>query len=188
MKSALFYSGLASLISGFLLLAHPLAQAEKADAGKPISIDADASVYDDIKQTTTSTGNVVVTRGTLLMKAGKMILKTDPAGYQFATLLPGPGGFTTFRQRRDGGDFWVDGRAERIEYDNKTDVVKLFSKANLKRLNGTKTTDEMEGEFISYDSRTDVFTVNNTANGDSKPGAGRIKVVIQPRTENQGNP
>ncbi len=185
MKSALIYS---SLILGVLLLVNPCARAEKADAAKPISMDADASVYDDIKQTTTSTGNVIVMRGTLLMKAGKMILKTDPAGYQFATLLPGPSGFTTFRQKRDGGDFWVDGRAERIEYDNKTDVVKLFSKANLKRLEGSKTTDEMEGEFISYDSRTDLFTVNNTADGNSKPGAGRIKVVIQPRTENQGKP
>lgn len=189
MKSALIYTNpVISVCLGFLLLLHPAVHAEKADAGKPVSIDADSSVYDDIKQTTISTGNVIVTRGTLLMKAGKMILKTDPAGYQFATLLPGPSGFTTFRQKRDGGDLWVDGRAERIEYDNKTDIVKLYSKANLKRLEGSKTTDEMEGEFISYDSRTDLFTVNNTPDGSSKPGAGRIKVIIQPRTETQGKP
>lgn len=183
MKPVHFFSSL--LLS---LCLCPLVQAEKADAGKPVTINSDSSLYDDLKQTSTFVGAVVVTRGTLLMNAGKMILKTDPAGYQFATLLPGPNGFATFRQKRDGGDLWVDGRAERIEYDNKTDIVKLYSKANLKRLEGTKTTDEMEGEYISYDSRNDLFTVNNTSDGSSKPGAGRIKVTIQPRTETQGKP
>lgn len=161
------------------------ALAEKADLSKPANIDADSLVHDDVKQTSTFTGNVVVTRGTLVMKAGKMILKTDPAGNQFATLLPAPGGFTTFRQKRDGGDLWVQGHAERIEYDNKSDIVKLFSKAKLTRLDGSKPTEDMEGEFISYDSRNDLFSVNNTANGVSKPGAGRVKMVIQPRPESK---
>ncbi len=161
--------------------------AEKADTAQKAEITAESAVHDDVKQITTFTGNVLLTKGTLIMKAGKMILKTDPAGYQFATMLPGPGGFTTFRQKRDGGDFWVDGQAERIEYDNKTEIVKLFNKARLIKLEGVKVTDEMEGEYISYDSRNDLFAVNNTANGTSKAGAGRVKVVIQPRIEGQAS-
>jgi lipopolysaccharide export system protein LptA len=168
------------------LLLNPLAHAEKADTTQKAEITAESFQHDDVKQVTTFTGNVLLTKGTLTLKGGKMILKTDPAGYQFATILPGPGGLTSFRQKRDGGDFWVDGRAERIEYDNKTDIVKLFNKARLIKLEGAKITDEMEGEYISYDSRTDLFSANNTSGGVSKPGAGRVKVVIQPRVESQG--
>jgi lipopolysaccharide export system protein LptA len=61
--------------------------------------------------------------------------------------------------------------------------VKLFSKAKMRRLEGVRPTDEVEGEFISYDSRAEYFAVNNTSGGESKPGAGRIKATIQPRTE-----
>ena len=42
-----------------------------------------------------------------------------------------------------------------------------------------------QGEFISYDSRAEFFTVHNTPTGESKPGGGRIKAVIQPRSESK---
>jgi lipopolysaccharide export system protein LptA len=161
-----------------------LAHAEKADSAKPTNVEADQMVYDDLKQINTFTGNVILTRGTLVMHAGKVVVTQDPAGYQFATLFAPSGGLATFHQKRDGGpDLWVEGQAERIEYDSKSELAKLFSKAKLKRLQGTNPTDEVEGEFISYDSRSEFFSVNNTQSGTSKPGAGRIKVVIQPRTE-----
>ncbi len=158
--------------------------AEKADSTKPTVVDADQMAYDDVKQVNTFTGTVVLTRGTLLMKAARVIVTQDAAGYQFATLYAAPGGRATFRQKRDGGpDLWIEGEADRIEYDGKTEIAKLYTKAKMRRLEGVKPTDEVEGEFISYDSRTEFFSVNNTiAGGESKAGAGRIKAVIQPRT------
>lgn len=160
------------------------AHAEKADADKPTNVEADQMAYDDVKQINTFTGNVVLTRGTLTMRAHKMIVSQDPQGYQYATLQAASGSLATFRQKRDGGpDQWVEGHAERIEYDGKTEMVKLFSNARIRRLEGTKPTDEVEGPFISYDSRAEFFTVHNTPTGESKPGGGRIKAVIQPRTE-----
>ena len=160
------------------------AHAEKADSTKPTVVDADQMAYDDVKQVNTFTGTVVLTRGTLLMKAARVIVTQDPAGYQFATLYAAPGQRATFRQKRDGGpDLWIEGEADRIEYDGKTEIAKLYTKAKMRRLEKTKATDEVEGEFISYDSRTEFFSVNNTsAGGDSKPGAGRIKAIIQART------
>lgn len=168
-------------------IAFSSAHAEKADSNKPTNVEADQMLYDDVKQINTFTGNVVLTRGTLIMKAHKLIVTQDPSGYQHATLLAPAGGLATFRQKRDGGDNqWVEGHAERIEYDGRAEVAKLFSKAKLRRLEGTKATDEVEGEFISYDSRAEFYTVNNTPTGESKPGGGRIKAVIQPRAESQG--
>ncbi len=163
------------------------AYAEKADSDKPTKVEADQMVYDDVKQINTFSGNVILTRGTLVMRAHKLIVSQDPAGYQFATLLGSPGGLATFRQKRDAGpNQWVEGQAERIEYDGKSEIVKLFSRAMMRRLDGTKPTDEVEGEFISYDSRAEFFTVNNTPSGENKPGGGRIKAVIQPRAESKG--
>ncbi len=162
--------------------------AEKADSEKPTNVEANQMAYDDVKQINTFTGNVILTRGTLIMKAEKMVVTQDPAGYQFATLFAGStGGLATFRQKRDGGpNLWIEGQAaDRIEYDAKTEIAKFFSKAKVKLLDGPKPTDEVEGEFISYDSRAEFYSVNNMANGESKPGAGRIKAVIQPRTENK---
>jgi lipopolysaccharide export system protein LptA len=62
------------------------------------------------------------------MHADKMTVRKDAAGNQFATLYAAPGGVTKFRQKRDGGkDMWIDGSAsDRIEYDTKTEIAKLF--------------------------------------------------------------
>jgi lipopolysaccharide export system protein LptA len=160
------------------------ARAEKADATKPTNVEANQMAYDDVKQINTFTGNVVLVRGTLIMKADRMVVTQDPAGYQYATLYAKPGGLATFRQKRDGGpNLWMEGRAvDRIEYDSKTEVAKFYKKANITLLDGTKPTDEVEGEFISYDSKAEFFAVNNAVNG-AQPGGGRIRATIQPRLD-----
>jgi lipopolysaccharide export system protein LptA len=179
---------LSLLLTCAALLSSPV-HAEKADADKPTNVEANQMAYDDVKQINTFTGNVVLTRGSLIMKADKMVVTQDAAGYQFATLYAAPGGLASFRQKRDGGpNLWIEGQAaDRIEYDSKTEIAKFFVKAKVKLLEGAKPTDEVEGEFISYDSRAEFYSVNNMASGESKPGAGRIKAVIQPRNENKGS-
>ncbi|QGZ40883.1 lipopolysaccharide export system protein LptA [Pseudoduganella flava] len=173
------------ILSAVLLLGVAgYAAAEKADSFKPTQIDYDKLDVDDVKQVYTATGNVVLTRGTLLMKADKAVVTYSPDGYQVATLTGG-GKKVTFRQKRDGeGDQWMEGEADRIEYDERAELVKMFSRAKIRRLEGTKPSDEVEGEFISYDSRKEFFSVRNTNTGADKPGGGRGTMVIQPkRTE-----
>lgn len=172
------------ILSAALMLLACVAQAEKADSSKPTQITFDQLDADDVKQVKTFTGNVVLTRGTLLMKSPKAVVTEDPEGYQFVVLTSGPGVQATFRQKMDGdGDQWVEGQADRIEYDNKTELVKLYAKAQIKKLEGGKPASQVDGEFISYDSRKEFFAVKNTATGESKPGAGRSTMVIQPSTK-----
>ncbi|MYM70120.1 lipopolysaccharide transport periplasmic protein LptA [Pseudoduganella sp. FT55W] len=172
------------ILSAALLLAACVAQAEKADSSKPTQITFDQLESDDVKQIKTFTGNVVLTRGTLLMKSPKAVVTEDPEGYQFVVLNSAPGVQATFRQKLDGaGDQWVEGQADRIEYDNKTELVKLYAKAQIKRLEGAKAASQVDGEFISYDSRKEFFAVKNTPSGESKPGAGRSTMVIQPSSK-----
>jgi lipopolysaccharide export system protein LptA len=169
------------LSAALLWAAAGLAHAEKADSSKPTEIAFDQLEVDDVKQIKIATGNVILTRGTLQMKSPRAVVHEDPEGYQYVTMTSTPGTPATFRQKRDGaGDQWVEGQAERIEYDGKTELVKLFAKARIRRLEAGKPSDEVQGEFISYDSRKEFFAVKNTATGESKPGAGRGTMVIQP--------
>ena len=167
------------------LVLQPAAHAEKADFDKPTNVEANQMFYDEAKQTNTFIGNVVLTRGTLIMHAEKLLVRQDGAGHQFTTLYAAPNGTTTFRQKRDGGkDLWIEGfAADRIEYDTKTEVAKLYKQAKIKMLDNGRPTDEVEGDFISYDSRAEFYTVTNSVSGESKPGGGRIRAIIQPRNE-----
>jgi lipopolysaccharide export system protein LptA len=165
------------------------AWAEKADSDKPMTIEADHGLGENVSQVRTLTGNVVLVKGTLIMKAGRAQVTEDPEGYQFVIFWAAPDTLAHFRQKRDGGpDLWMEGEAERIEYNNKTDVVKLFDKAKVTQLDGKRITDEADGPFISYDSRKEVFALENNVSGQSKPGEGRVKMVIQPRNPPPATP
>ncbi len=158
------------------------ASAEKADLGKRAVIDYDTLLVDEVTQVTTLTGNVIVTKGTLVLRAEKAVLKQSPEEDLHVTLTTTAGKMASFRQKRDGGpDLWVEGEAQRIEYDERSAVVKLFGSARIRQLEGSTMTDEIKSEFISYDSMREVFTARNDASGASKPGQGRGQMIIAPR-------
>lgn len=162
-------------------LASGAALAERADSNKQTVIDADSATSNQVSQTQTLIGNVVLKRGTLLIKAGRAIIKTDPQGYTYATFYADPGKLATFRQKRDGGDIWDEGEAERIEYDNKVEVVKMFSKAKITTLEGQRKTQEVQGPFLSYDSRKEFYALENDVSGTTKPNGGRVRIVMEPK-------
>jgi lipopolysaccharide export system protein LptA len=166
------------LMGAACVLACGSSLAERADSLKQISIVSDSSVVNTVTQGGTADGNVVLTRGTLIMKSGRLVASRDPQGYQFVTLLAAPGTLATFRQKKDGGDLWIEGEADRIEYNDKTDVVKLLGRAKVKNLEGTRVTGAAEGAFISYDSRKEEVTTTNTPTGESKVGGGRVEWII----------
>lgn len=177
------------LLTVFSMAMMGVAHAEKADSEKEAVITARSILVDDVKQTKTLTGEVLLVKGTLTMKAGRALITEDPQGYQFITFWADPGKLATFRQKRDGaGDLWVEGEAERVEYDNKTEVVKLFSKAKLTRLEGTRVTDVANGAFISYDSRKEVFAMENSNSGTSTADGGSVRMVIQPKPKAPATP
>ena len=80
-----------------------MAQAEKADRTKPMNIEADAMRYDDLKQTSVFTGNVVVTKGTIIIRGARIDVRQDPEGYQYGVVTAAPGKLAYYRQKRDAG-------------------------------------------------------------------------------------
>lgn len=169
------------LLCATLALAAGVAQAEKADSKKPMNIEADALRYDDLKQTSVFTGNVVLTRGTLVIKGARIEVRQDPQGYQFGVVTAEPGKRAYFRQKRDDMDEYIEGEGETIEYDGRADVVKLIKSAEMRRLRGTQVADVVTGTLIQYNSLTDVFTVDA---GAKKSGEReRVRATLTPRSE-----
>jgi lipopolysaccharide export system protein LptA len=158
------------------------AMAERADSLKPVEIAYNTADLDQVTQTYTLVGNVVITRGTLVLKSDKALLRETPEGYMTVTLTAEGGKVATFRQKRDGGpDLWVEGQAERIEYDERAELVKLYSKAVVKQLENGRLQSEVGGAFIAYDNRKETAAVRNGANGESNVGGGRNSMILVPR-------
>lgn len=157
------------------------AQAEKADAGKPTEISCRACEADGVTGMVTVTGGVVITRGTLRIEADGGRLQRTPDGYQRAWLAASNGRKVRFRQKADGpGERWVEGEADRVEYDERAATVKLFSGARIRRTANDRLPEEAQGEYIAYDSRKEFYVMRNTSSGEDRPGAGRNTIVLPP--------
>ena len=167
------------ILLGLFLGSAGSAQAERADRTKPINLESDSMRVDDAQKTSLFEGKVVMTQGTLTIRADRITLRQDKEGHQYGSASGNP---ATFRQKRDGADEYIDGEAERIEYNGKIDKVEFFNRARLKR----EPADEVRGNYISYDSRTEYFTVTGGA-GQTASGSpdGRVHAVIQPRNSTE---
>ncbi len=173
-----------------LLVALALAPAwaEKADRGKPLTIEADQpGTLDLIKQVVVFNGNVVVAQGTMAIRAERVEVRERPDGHRSATALGTPGKPASFRQKREGVDEFIEGQAERIEYDSRGDVVRFAGAAQVRRLRAGTPADEITGELVTYDNGNETFSVQGApaaaGSGASAPGGGRVRVVIRPRPD-----
>ena len=158
------------------------AAAERADRDKPMNAEADSLRYDDLKQTSVFTGNVVITKGTTIIRGAQVDVSQDPEGYQLAVATAAPGKLAYYRKKRDGVDEYIEGEGERIEYDSRADLVKFIRRAVVRRFKGATLSDETTGALIVYDNNTDVFTVDAGAKNASaaNPG-GRVRAMLSPR-------
>lgn len=158
------------------------AWAEKADKNKPLNAEADALRYDDLKQTSVFTGNVVITKGSIVIRGAQVDVRQDADGYQFGTATEKGGKRAFFRQKRDVPDEWIEGEAESILYDSKADTVTFSKNAVLRRYKGSTVNDETTGSQITYDNVTDVFNVTGgAANATPANPTGRIRTMITPK-------
>ena len=147
--------------------------AERADREKEIVVGADRLVADDANRTSTFEGSVIVTQGTMRITASKVTVKEDAQRHKFYVANGAP---VTFRQKRDKVDEWVEGSAERAEFDDRNDVLRLFNRAKVK-----SNQNEITGDFISYDMNKELAEVSGAAPGTAPPpNIGRVKVIILP--------
>jgi len=161
----------AILLPLLLLFASSPVLAERADREKPVHIEADQVLVDDAQQVSTFTGNVQMTQGTLIIRGNRIVVTQDGEGFKHGTAY---GNLASFRQKREGLDEYVEGYGERIEYDTRAETADFYVRARVKR-----NLDEVRGEHITYDQKTDVFKVHGKPAGNTPPK--RVRAVLQPK-------
>ena len=167
-----------AVLCALAALAFP-ALAEKADRNKPVNLEADRVTIDDAKQTALFEGNVMLSQGTLQIRGDRMEVHQDKEGFRRGTTWGKP---AYFRQKREGYDEYIEGRAERIEYDGRVETMQMFNRAQLKR-----GPDEVRGNYISYNASTEFFQVTGSGVQAAAPGTseGRVRAVIQPKPKDK---
>jgi lipopolysaccharide export system protein LptA len=152
------------------LLAAPV-YAEKADRDKPVNLEADTVTLDDIRKISVYQGNVVLSQGTMMLRADRVQVTQNAEGLDKVTATGRP---VTFRQKVEGRDEFIEGFANRIEYDGVNSQLELIGQAQLQR-----GSDELRGAQISYNAKTEFYKV--VGQPDATTPAGRVRAVIRPK-------
>ena len=158
------------------LLISVTAHAERADRDKPMLLEANRASLDDAKKIQILEGDVLITKGTMTLKADRVVITEDQYGFQKGTAFGGKGGLARFRQKRDGKEEYVEGEGERIEYNTNTEVVELFHRAWVK-----SGEDQVKGDYIWYDAVSEKYLVTAGETLNPKGPPGRVRAVIQPK-------
>ena len=164
-KLSLAFIALSMLVSA--------AHAERADRDKPLNIEADRAEMDDKTNTAKFFGNVLLTQGTLMLKANELEVKQDNGAFEIGIAYGEP---AYFKQKREGYDDFIEGEAKLIEYETTTETLRMFQDAKLWR-DG----DKVEGNFIKYNSVTEIFEVEGSGKDSGGANSGRVKATIQPK-------
>ena len=158
-------------------------RAEKADRSKLMVVEADRDgVLDLQRQVLVYSGNVVISQGSMMLRAERMEMRTMADGYRAASALGTAAKPATWRQRRDGVDETVEGSADRIEFDGRADTLRFLGNGAVRRLRGGVVADEITGASILWDNLAEVFKVEGGAATPANP-TGRVRAVLSPRAE-----
>jgi len=160
------------------LLATQNALAERADRDKPMQLEANRITIDDAKKIQILEGDVLVTKGTMTLKAERIVITEDQYGFQKGTAYSGKDGLARFRQKREGSEDYVDGEAERIEYNSNSEIAELFHRAWVK-----SGEDQVRGDYIRYDAVSEKYLVTAGENRDPKAPPARVRAIIQPKNK-----
>jgi lipopolysaccharide export system protein LptA len=167
-------------LAAVLLVAAP-AYAEKADRAKPMVVEADKpGTFDLQRQVVVFAGNVVVSQGTMMLRAERVEVRETPDGYRSAAMIGSAARPASYRQKRDAPDEWVEGAADRIDYDGRTDTLRFNGNASVRRMRGAAPADEVTGGSITWDNNAELFSVQGGAATPANPG-GRVRAVLAPR-------
>lgn len=157
------------------------AVADKADRQQPLNFSADSARVDDSQKLNVLTGRVEITKGTMVFRAARVEVRQNPDGSQTAQAWGAPGGRAYFRQKREGLNEYIEGEGDRIEYNGRADTVRFSGHAVMRRLRGATLADEVAGQTVLYDNKTEVFQVVGGAESGTSPG--RVRGVIAPRLD-----
>lgn len=171
------------LVAIAALLASPNAWAEKADRNEKLFLSAKRLSGEETKDANSKVveGDVVITQGTMRITAERAVVREFDDGHVFAEIFGNGDAQITFRQKREGLDTYFEAWADRAEFDNGANTLKLFSRAKFKSGG-----DQAVGEYFFYDTVNEKYELRNQV-PNAKPKAGqeegRVNFVFQPKVK-----
>lgn len=159
------------LLATALIMASFSASALKDDTNQPINIVSDNQSLDMENNVVTFTDNVVITQGSILIKANKVVITRPPEGSDKKETVEAFGNPVTFHQKLDNGKP-ADGKADKVHYDLGKEFLTLIGNAELKQLDS-----KINGNVITYDVKKQQLKASSTANS-------RVRTVLIPNQLN----
>ena len=157
------------------------ALAERADRTKPMTLESDKPCTVDLaRQVSVCSGNVVIAQGTLVIRADRVELRETSDGYRSGTAWGAAGQPVRYRQKRDGSDEHLEGVSERMEFDGRSETLRLIGSAAVRRMRGSETVDEITGALITWNQNAELFSVQGGSPSADNP-SGRVRAVLSPR-------
>ncbi|WP_434312526.1 lipopolysaccharide transport periplasmic protein LptA [Haemophilus influenzae] len=150
-----------------MVLASSSAFALKDDVNQPINIVSDNQSLDMEKSVVTFTDNVVITQGSIIIKANKVVITRPAEKSGKKETVEAFGTPVTFHQQLDNGTP-VDGKANKVHYDLGSEFLTLTNNAELKQLDS-----KINGNVITYDVKKQQLKANGN-------GKSRVTTVLIP--------
>jgi lipopolysaccharide export system protein LptA len=149
----------------------PVCFALPSDSSQPIHISADSAHMDENTGTTTYNGNVLMTQGTLEIRAAKVDLyrTNDDISHIIAT-----GNLANFRQQPAADKPITDAFGQKLEYRIADKTVTITGQARVEQARDT-----FSGERIVYQMDKAIV---NAYSGTGASGE-RVQMVIQPKAK-----
>jgi lipopolysaccharide export system protein LptA len=167
----------ALLLACFITATH----AEKADQDKPVILEAEKVSVNDVQQVYELDGQVLLTKGSILITGEKGNIKVDPEGYEYFDVQGNPESTASFRQRREGpANEFMQGRGQTVTYNAKTELLTLTGDASLKRLLNMQMLDQLQGWKIDYDDVQQRYKVSPPANAKAED-LPLARAILSPR-------
>ena len=150
-----------------MVLASSSAFALKDDVNQPINIVSDNQSLDMEKSVVTFTDNVVITQGSIVIKANKVVITRPAEKSGKKETVEAFGTPVTFHQQLDNGPP-IDGKANKVHYDLGNEFLTLTNNAELKQLDS-----KINGSVITYDVKKQQLKANGN-------GKSRVTTVLIP--------
>jgi lipopolysaccharide export system protein LptA len=163
------------------------AWAEKADKNKPLNLESDTMVHDEARQVSIMEGSVILTKGTIVIRAQRVEVRKDAAENQFLLATAKENERVLFRVKREGLDEFMEGEAAKVEYDSKADVAILSGRAVMRRLRGATLADESVGNVIVFNNASETLIINGIPATAKTPGQ-RVRIMLSSKEDKSSAP
>lgn len=155
------------LCLSFVLIYHTFAIDSNS---KPIQIEANHATVDQKEMQSVFAGNVVITRGSLVVQADKGVANQDKSGDRVLDLYGSP---VIFQQLTEDGKK-INGQCDHFNYNTKTNLAVLMGRARVKKGKSV-----IIGDKLTYNTATQVYSaVSDLGNGITQKTTGRVTVIL----------